>query len=260
MRVFGYARVSTDEQSQSIDAQQASLREFMEGCGMEWGDLFVDEDWSAFKYKVAQRPGGKRLLDAVAPGDLVVVTTECRLCRQWGDAGTVLETWNNLGVRLYVLSWGREVSTISDQMMFGIKCVMNTMESKQTGARVKAVLEHRKKSGMAYSFARPFGWIRKGDYYVPLPKERDLGAEVIRMRQAGVTYQGIALAFAKRNVKKPVIREKSSGYYSVADVYNLHRAASNEYPMIAPALLKDAGYAVKRHAGVVGASQPACAK
>lgn len=258
MRVYGYARVSTDEQCDSIDAQKEALREFMEGCGFEWGDLFVDEDWSAFKFRLADRPDGKRLLDAVAPGDLVVIPTEDRLCRQWGDAGTVLETWNHIGVRLYVLSWGREVSTISDQMMFGIKCVMNTMESKQTGARVRTVWNHRKKHGKPYTTARPFGWINKNDEYVPHAKERALGEEVVRMRQADITYQGIALALAKRGIRKPVLRKNSSGYYSVSDVYTLYRAAVAGYPVIAPALLKSAGYEERLREAAARTTQPAC--
>lgn len=259
MRVYGYARVSTDEQSDSIAAQKEALREFMEGCGFEWGDLFYDEDWSAFKYRLAERPDGKRLLDAVAPGDLVVIPTEDRLCRQWGDAGTVIETWTRIGVRLYVLSWGREVATISDQMMFGIKCVMNTMESKQTGARVRTVWNHRKKHGKPYSNARPLGWIKKDGEYIPHPKERALGDEVVKMRAADITFQGIALALAKRGVKKPVARKGSSGYYSVSDVYTLHRAAVAGYPKLALVLLKSAGYAERLREAESNANQPVCA-
>lgn len=257
MKLYCYARVSTDDQSDSIDTQKHRLTEFAKQASMEFGGLYADEGVSAYKNWLRDRPEGKKLWDAVAPGDVVAVVAQDRLFRDVADAAITFRTWNKIGIRIFDMQKGRYIDAGDDQTLFEIIAVLSNDFSRRNGRRVHAAFESRRKQGLPYSRTRPWGWLRKGNEYIPCPKERALGEEVIAMRKGEITYAGIACALAKRGTKKPVC-QRGDGYYSLSDVYSLYRAAVNGYPRIAPALLKSAGYEEKLREAANHASPRAC--
>ena len=56
---------------------------------------------------------------------------------------------------------------------------------------------------------------------------------MIRMRGEGASFPAVATYLARKH-KKPVKIGESQGYYSLCDVWMLHREASAGYPMIPP--------------------------
>ena len=86
MTLFGYARVSTNDQATSAECQAARLREFAAGKGLRL-ELYVDEDVSG-AMPLKARPAGKRLWDALTTGDTVAFTKVDRCFRSMADAAT----------------------------------------------------------------------------------------------------------------------------------------------------------------------------
>jgi DNA invertase Pin-like site-specific DNA recombinase len=69
--IYGYARVSTDRQENSADAQSARLVAYCEQSGLPFGGLYVDQDQSAYRIPLNRRREGKKLCDALQAGDTV---------------------------------------------------------------------------------------------------------------------------------------------------------------------------------------------
>ena len=79
-RVYGYARVSTREQN--LDRQMDALSAF----GVEEERVFADKASG----KDFARPAYRRLLDALEPGDVLVIKSIDRLGRNYEE---ILDEW-----------------------------------------------------------------------------------------------------------------------------------------------------------------------
>lgn len=248
--IYGYARVSTDLQETSCEAQVAALKEYAAKLGQSLAHVYVDEDVSG-SIPLRDRPQGKAMWDRLTSGDTVVITTKDRAFRSLVDAATTVMQWREYGVRLHILDFPVDLGTDEGEMVFLQGAVFSQYERKQIGKRIRVAMRHRKEQGLPYGGARPWGYIRKGGKWVPCERERELGRRMLQMKRSGMSASRIALACV--NERKPVVKKNSSGYYHVADVYGLVRAAKAGYPVQTQAswLTRGSGQtppAVKSHA------------
>ncbi len=92
MRTFLYARVS--DASQTIEHQRTQA----EAAGFKIDEVISDHGVSGVTTKLADRPGGRRLLDKIRRGDRVVVRWVDRLGRNYDDATATIRHLMNEGV------------------------------------------------------------------------------------------------------------------------------------------------------------------
>jgi putative DNA-invertase from lambdoid prophage Rac len=92
MRTFLYARVS--DIAQTLEHQ----RSHAEAAGFRIDEVIADHGVSGVTTKLADRPGGRRLLDKVRTGDQVVVRWVDRLGRNYDDATATIRHLMNEGV------------------------------------------------------------------------------------------------------------------------------------------------------------------
>lgn len=92
MRTFLYARVS--DAAQTVDHQRLQA----EAAGFTIDEVVADHGISGVTTKMADRPGGRRLLDKVRAGDQVVVRWVDRLGRSYDDATSTIRRLMNAGV------------------------------------------------------------------------------------------------------------------------------------------------------------------
>ena len=240
-RLFGYARVSTNDQATSADAQAARLREFAASSGLQLAALYVDEDVSG-ALPLKARPQGKRLWDALGPGDTVAFCKVDRCFRSMADASTTLALWQQLGVKIKIIDLGIDVSSPAGELFFNNLASFAAFERQIIGLRIKEALAHRKATGKPYGRSRPFGWMKAGDgkdtRWMPCHDERRLAERVVALRDAGGTLAGIARELAQEGVTKPgKAKDARAGryrgcYYLEADVDRLFRAAKAGYPVL----------------------------
>jgi DNA invertase Pin-like site-specific DNA recombinase len=232
MMLYSYSRVSTDEQQNSVADQRSRLLAYAERIGQPIAREFVDEDVSGLKTKLRDRPDGKQLCDILQPGDTVVLTAVDRCFRSMADAASQVQVWKSLGINVHFLDVDIDINTTEGELMFHILAAAAQYEARMISKRVKNTFAYLKKVGRPYGNTRPFGWLRQGKEYVPCQKERELGDHAVELRKRGVSYPGIALAFAKLNARKPQTTKNARGYYCLKDVYFLVRAALAGYPKL----------------------------
>jgi DNA invertase Pin-like site-specific DNA recombinase len=92
MRSFLYARVS--DAAQTLEHQ----RSHAEGAGFKIDEVIADHGVSGVTTKLADRPGGRRLLDKVRTGDQVICRWVDRLGRNYDDATATIRHLMNEGV------------------------------------------------------------------------------------------------------------------------------------------------------------------
>jgi DNA invertase Pin-like site-specific DNA recombinase len=139
--LIGYARVST--RPQSTDRQVADLL----SAGVRRDDLYVDQGVSGAR---ASRPQFDRAIDALEPGDTLVITTLDRLGRSTQNMLDFAQALRGLGAGLRVLNLGGgdvDTATPMGSMLFTIMAALAQMERDIKRERVIDYIRKRRAAG-----------------------------------------------------------------------------------------------------------------
>ncbi len=188
--MFGYARVSTDEQAMSrngLEAQRDALDVQAQRRG--WTvEHFADEGLSG----KAIGPKLSEVLQLLASGqgDGLVVSKLDRLSRSIVDAANIIESAQAQGWSLVILDLGVDLTTAAGRMQAMMLVNFAQYERELISERTKAALAAKKRRGER--IGRP----------------RVASASVVRRivqdRQAGSTYDAIAAALSAERVLSPL--------------------------------------------------------
>jgi len=239
-RLLGYARVSTGRQETSATVQGQRLREYAVKNDLVLAGVFVDQDVSGAK-PLKLRPEGKRLWDALQPGDTLAVTRVDRAFRSLVDAAGTLEVWQRRGVKVVILDCGLDLGSPAGQLFFAQLASFAQFERQLLGQRLKEAIAHLKSENRPFSNYRPFGWQRSGTgkrtRFIPLPEERELGLRVVAMRKAEKSWAAIATLLHREGVTKPgkaaAVRagKYRGGFYLETECRRLCGAALAGFPL-----------------------------
>ena len=136
-RLFGYARVSTDDQDLSlqIDALQQH--------GIPKTAIFMDEVSGA----QTERPGLTKCLDSLTSGDILVVWRLDRLGRSMRHLITLVEDLRSKGIGFRSLNEGAiDTTCASGELIFNIFSALAQFERR--------LIQERTKAGLAAARAR----------------------------------------------------------------------------------------------------------
>jgi DNA invertase Pin-like site-specific DNA recombinase len=238
-----YARVSTDKQENSREAQANRLLSWAAGRDHR---LWVDEDVSAYRNRLPDRPAGKQMYDALAEGDTVVITKIDRAFRRMYDFVVTREQWEKLGVQLVILDLPENLSGPHGRFFLSFIVAAGELESEMHGIRKREVYAHKQRQGVPYGTLRPFGWdVKKtaaGMEWIPNDRERDACQQAMALKEQGKSLWEIAIALSAAGVKKTRRKKGCSDFYHVKDIHLMCRAAAAGYPKIARESLRGPGY------------------
>ena len=145
MRHLGYTRVSTA--SQDAQLQLDALVD----SGVQKRDVFSDV--TSGSRTATERPGMKRLMDYIEPGDTVVVWRIDRLGRSLIDVLNTVNLLRDKGVKIRSLSDGIDPETTSGRLMLGMLATLAEYERELITERVNAGIAAAKQNGTR--FGRP---------------------------------------------------------------------------------------------------------
>ncbi|MEL6362423.1 MAG: recombinase family protein [Pseudomonadota bacterium] len=133
--IFGYARVSTDDQF--LDAQTDAL----EAAGVE--RIFADKISGA----TGKRPRLDQLLDQLRPGDVIIVTKYDRLARSLRDLLDIVEAIKERGGGFRSLAEDIDTTTPAGRLIFHVFASIAQFERERISERTKEGLEAARKRG-----------------------------------------------------------------------------------------------------------------
>jgi len=183
-KVIGYARVSSGNGSQTVDAQVEKLKE--SGC-----DLIFSETVSTRKAE-KERPELMKCLSSLRKGDTLKISTLSRLGRTQREVINRLNDLQAEGINLVTLDGLVNTEALGKfaPILIGLLTGLNEVERDLIQERVNASVEHRRNTG--------------GDLG-GRPKTSDKKEKlVIRLREDGDSYReireqtGLGLATIRR--------------------------------------------------------------
>jgi DNA invertase Pin-like site-specific DNA recombinase len=131
--IIGYARVSTVDQN--LDRQIILLSEY--GC-----EKMVQEKFTG---TTKDRDGLNSLLDVIRKGDTVVVESISRLGRKTLDILSIIQQFEDTGVKFVSIKENMDTRTSTGKAMFQMMCVIAELERNLIVERVKEGLEASKR-------------------------------------------------------------------------------------------------------------------
>lgn len=137
--LIGYMRVSSESDRQNTDLQKDALI----AAGVDKRHLFEDKS-SGVK---EERPGLKKALSFVEPGDVLVVWKLDRLGRSLSHLIEIITTLKNNGVAFRSLTDGMDTSTASGELLFHVFGALAQYERALITERVHAGLKAARARG-----------------------------------------------------------------------------------------------------------------
>jgi DNA invertase Pin-like site-specific DNA recombinase len=188
--MFGYLRVSTDEQAESgngLQAQRAAIE--AEAARRGWDVEYFSDEGASGKYINANLREVLQLL-ASGQGDGLVVAKIDRLARSIINAADVIERASEQGWNLVVLDLGVDLTTAAGEAMAHMLAVFAQFERRLISERTKAALAARKNRGEhnGRRSQAPPGVVRR----------------IVMDRNAGLTYDRIARALSAEGILSPL--------------------------------------------------------
>lgn len=133
--VFGYARVSTEQQN--LDRQLDMLQKY----GV---DFIYNEKMTGTK---RNRPELEKLLERLTEGDTVVVESLSRLGRSTKDLIWLMETFNSKGVNLVSLKESIDTTTSTGKLLFTLMSAIAQFERDVIADRTREGLNSARARG-----------------------------------------------------------------------------------------------------------------
>lgn len=153
-KVYGYARVSTDQQENSIEVQVKRIEEYCLFKHLDLVKIYVDENISGFS-QFEKRPEGGKLISLLNKDVRAVVSVKPdRLFRNTSDALLTVDSWDKMGIELHLIDIGGSTlatKTAMGKMLFTVLIAFSQFERDVTGERIKAVLNNKKSTGKMYT-------------------------------------------------------------------------------------------------------------
>lgn len=163
MAIYGYCRVSTRQQvddGESLAVQQKKIAGYvmMHFHDCELDDVFIEEGVSGSK-PLQARPEGKRLLDTLEAGDVVVAAKLDRMFRSAHNALDLAKLLKAKGVSLHLIDMGGDVfGDAVAKAFFTIVSAFAELEWERICERVLDVKRDQREQGRYLGGAVPFGY------------------------------------------------------------------------------------------------------
>ena len=193
-KIFGYCRVSSDEQAAhgiSIEAQHDILNGY---AAMSQSEIVIFED-AGYSGKNTQRPALQRMLSALADGGVsaVVVWKLDRLSRSLRDTLTMIEDiFQPAGASLVSVTESIDTSTPSGRMMLNLLASFAQLEREQDSDRVVMSHKHLARDCQYLGGHIPLGYrVDENKHYQLDPVRASIVRHVFDMYMARCGYSAI---------------------------------------------------------------------
>lgn len=188
-------RISLAEQQQAISAYGGAL-------GKTVDEFFVEQGVS-LKQALINRPQGKKILDGLQSGDVLLVAQASFVLGSSREASRLLQLLRGKGVSLICLDLKEDISLDKERKLVvsqgGAVLVQKVLaalalcDSCRHGEAIRATKRTRKKEGKYLGGPIPYGWQVGADgFLVQHLEQQRVIREMLRLREDRWSYRDIA--------------------------------------------------------------------
>jgi DNA invertase Pin-like site-specific DNA recombinase len=200
MQVIGYLRVSTDEQSFSVEAQQPALEHWCQAHQAELVAVYADVGVSGGT-PLEKRPGLLSALNTLTHGRVLLVVRRDRLARDTLTAAMCEKIAQKAGASIFTVTGEGNGDGPEAQLMRVILDGFAQYEKALIALRTKAGMARKREKGERLGMV-PYGkrLAANGVHLLENPAEQAVIATVRELRASGLSYRAIAEALNRRGM------------------------------------------------------------
>jgi len=160
MAVYSYVRVSSViqvEEGESLNVQQRQIGGYAQMHDWTIDKVFVEKAVSG-SVPLGERKEGKKLLDILQPGDIIISSKLDRAFRSALDALQVVDLLKKKQVDLHLIDLGGSVSNGASKMFLTVAAAFAEMERDRIRERIIDVKQDQKKRNRFLGGTAPFGY------------------------------------------------------------------------------------------------------
>jgi len=198
-QAVGYIRVSTEDQSVSVEAQRARLESWCAARHLVLVAVHADIGVSGGT-ALDKRLGLMAALDALTPGMALVAVKRDRLARDTMHAAMIERLAERAGAYVLTCDGAGEGDSPEAQMLRGIMDVFAQYERAVIRARTKAALAHKRANGERTSLHAPYGFqiAVDGKTLVRDEAEQALLDAIREARQRGLSQRAVVAELTRQ--------------------------------------------------------------
>jgi DNA invertase Pin-like site-specific DNA recombinase len=192
MQVVGYVRVSTDEQSLSVEAQQQALERWCQAHQAQLIAIYEDVGISGGT-PLEKRPGLLDALNALTRGSVLLVVRRDRLARDTFTAAMCEKIAQKAGASIFTVIGAGSGEGPEALLMRTILDAFATYEKTLIALRIKAGMARKREKGERLGMV-PYGKALDADglHLIDHAPEQAVIAIVRELRAGGLSYRAIA--------------------------------------------------------------------
>jgi DNA invertase Pin-like site-specific DNA recombinase len=200
MQAVGYVRVSTDEQSLSVDAQWQALERWYQAHQSPLMAVYTDVGVSGGT-PLEKRPGLLSALNALTRGRVLLVVRRDRLARDTLTAAMCEKIAQKIGASIMTVTGEGSGEGPEAQLMRTILDAFAQYEKARIALRTKAGLARKRERGERLGMV-PYGWQLAADgvHLADHASEQAVIATVRALRASGLSYRAIADELNRRGL------------------------------------------------------------
>lgn len=169
-------------------------------------DWLINErlsDSDSWNEEFEARPGGRRLLEVLQPGDVVVCSRLERIVSSGDEVSKLIRLFRKHKVALHIV----ELSSLGDNTSADITStaipvdfekvadLFVALETRKSVERIKSVKQHQRKQGRYLGGSRPFGYtINENGRLVENATEQRVLKQILEMKKQGKSLRAISSA------------------------------------------------------------------
>jgi DNA invertase Pin-like site-specific DNA recombinase len=141
-----------------------------------------------------KREQGKRLLDTVKAGDVIVCAKLERLVSSSAEAVKLIKRMRDRNVALHIVELGGDICNPEFRVPVDkMAALFSDLEKRKSAERIKGVKQRQRKQGRYLGGSRPFGYmIHENGRLIENPMEQRVLKKIVDLKKQGMSLRAIS--------------------------------------------------------------------
>ena len=200
MTTYSYCRISELEASlekEELDAilepEMLAIQTYCLSLGWFMTATLKDSNCS-WHHEFDCRESGKRLMNLLQPGDVLVCSNLDRICSSSHEVIKLVQKLQGKSVQLHIVEIGGDITDTELSVNFGnVTQLFSALEKRKSAERIKNVKQRQRKQGRYLGGSRPFGYmIHQNGRLIENPMEQRVLYKIMELKRQGKSLRAIS--------------------------------------------------------------------
>ena len=200
MTIYSYFRTSEleatlekDQLDAILESEVLSIQTYCLGRRWFLTETLRDSNCS-WNLEFHKRENGKKLIDMLQPGDVVLCSKLERIVSSSQEAVKLIRDFKEKSTQLHVIELGYDITSSESNVNFEmIAEVFSSLEKRKSAERIRGVKQRQRQQGRYLGGSRPFGYmIHENGRLIENPMEQRVLKRIMDLKKEGKSLRAIS--------------------------------------------------------------------